>query len=114
VATKEQVEEFLRQLRDKMDLSKVVFEDEDPKDTFTAFKLELSQSQRAEYVKRLTYREYSDGPKEDEVHGGGYWEFGKRVKNELIYIKVNMGMRGKPVILISFHFAERRMTFPLK
>lgn len=113
MATREDIEEFLIRLKDKIELSKVVFEDEDPKDRYTLFKLELSQTQREEYVKRLIYKEYSEGPIEDKVHGCEYWVFGKYIKSELIYIKINKGKHAKPVIVISFHFAERRMNFPL-
>jgi len=114
MVSKEEVEDYLERLVNKMDLFKVIFEDEDPKDRNTMLKLELSQSACAEYIKKLTYKEYSDGPVTDTVHGGFYWLFGKIIKEEEIYIKINIGFRNKPVIIISFHFSEHKMVFPLR
>ena len=115
--SKEEVEKYLESLINKIDLSNynVIFEDEDEKDTATMLKLEIkSETERIEYVKKLTYREYCEGPKHDTKHGGYYWVFGKNIKNELIYIKINKGFKNKPVIIISFHIKEHKMDFPLK
>lgn len=112
--TKEQVDEFLKKLCDKIDLWKVIFEDEDSKDRSTMLKLELSHFSCIENIKNLIYKNYSEGPIEDEIHNGHYWVFGKIIKGEQIYIKINKGHKNKPVIIISFHIAEHEMDFPLK
>ncbi len=115
-ASKEEVEEFLGDLKDKLDVTnKVIFEDEDKKDMATILKLELlSENERINYVKRLTFKEYYQGPLDDTKHGGVYWVFGKQIKGKEIYIKINIGKEDYPVIIISFHISDHKMEFPLK
>lgn len=116
-ASKKQAEDFLKRLVNKIELSnyKVIFEDADSKDLATLLKLELlSEYERLQHICKLTYKDYSQGPLEDNIHGGAYWVFGKIIKGKEVYIKINIGFKNKPVIIISFHFSERKMNYPLK
>lgn len=43
-----------------------------------------------------------------------YWEFGKKVNDKEVYIKINMGNTNNPVICMSFHIAEHKISYPFK
>ena len=77
--------------------------------------LGVSAQQREAIVMGLEPRDYYRGPREDVlVSGAEFWEFGKMVRNYMVYIKLSIGVNGSPVCCFSFHPAEREMVFPYK
>ena len=65
----------------------------------------------------LAVIDYCAGPKDDKLHGGVYWEFGKMVEGHLIYIKLKLHTKkdGSDIpYCYSFHISDSSMSFPLK
>jgi hypothetical protein len=65
-------------------------------------------------LKELKVEDYYRGPIKDADCGPDLWEFGRGLNRKEIYIKITIGMNSKPVICISFHFAERAIIYPFK
>jgi hypothetical protein len=111
--TIESVEQFLNDLIIKIRTFRIIFED---RDEFWKLQkeLEITQSDCIDAIKDLDYTNYYKGPKKDVINKGEYWEFGKSIKNTEIYIKINKGLKDKPVICISFHKAKFKINYPLR
>ena len=68
----------------------------------------------------LTPKEYSEGPLLDKdqikYKDESFWIFGKKIQNNLIYIKLKIRKTNKheETVCMSFHIAEYQMKFPLK
>ncbi len=77
-------------------------------------KLEITASERIEYIKKLSAKNYFAGPTEDafDPNSPPNWEFGMKIKGKKVYIKINMGKPQKRVMCISFHIAEYKITYP--
>ncbi|TKK65432.1 toxin [Ilyomonas limi] len=115
MAAKEEVEAFLRQLRDKIRFFDVAYRPRD-KNTNTLAELDILPFERTEYLKNLTVEDYYDGPKNDtyDFTKPDYYEFGVSIKGIEVYIKVSLGLPNKRVDCMSFHKAERPITYPYK
>lgn len=115
MATRAEVEYFLQQLRDKMRFFEVVFRPRD-KNIDTLAELDLIPKARIEYLKNLTLEDYYTGPNKDthDDKRPDYFEFGINIKGEEVYIKISLGLLNKPVDCMSFHKAERPITYPFK
>jgi hypothetical protein len=115
MATQHDVEFFLSVFKDKMKVWDVLFRDERGKNAQTLADLELRPIDRKAILEGLEPGDYYRGPREEALYGGSdMWEFGKTVKKQEIYIKITMGARGSSVLCISFHIAERPLTYPFK
>lgn len=111
--TKTFVSSFLDELKTKIGVFQIVFEDRTEfKETLK--KLELTVSNCVEIIKALTYENYFEGPIDDTIRGNHYWVFGVMIKGIEIYIKINKGRENKSVICISFHEAKFKIKYPLK
>lgn len=108
------VSSFLDELKIKIGIFQIVFERTRAEFGETLKKLEITESNCIEIIKSLTYKNYSEGPVEDTIHGNNYWVFGVMVKGIEIYIKINKGKENKSVICISFHEAKFKLKYPLK
>jgi hypothetical protein len=64
---------------------------------------------------KLVCEDYIDGPKQDHdpEYAGEIWEFGKKIDNEEIYIKIKLASNDKPVCL-SFHHTEKQINYFFK
>ena len=64
----------------------------------------------------LSVEDYCDGPCYDRDQPGELWIFGKTIENKVIYIKLKLASLGQLNIvrIISFHFAEHKLEYPLK
>jgi hypothetical protein len=64
----------------------------------------------------LSADDYCEGPSRDRDIPGELWVFGKVVGTRTIYIKIKLASLGslKIVRIISFHFAEYSLIYPLK
>jgi hypothetical protein len=115
MATEQDVEFFLSVFKDKMKVWDVLFRDERGKNAQTLADLELRPIDRKVILEGLVPTDYHRGPRKETLYGGAdMWEFGKTVKKQEIYIKITMGSQGSSVLCISFHIAERPMTYPFK
>lgn len=115
MATKEEVGAFLRQLQDKIRFFDVAFRPRD-KNTEALAELDILPLDRIEYLKNLTVGNYYSVPKNDTYDHSkpDYYEFGIDVKGVEVYIKVSLGLTNKRVDCMSFHKAERPITYPHK
>ncbi len=113
--SKELVSNFLKDFKVKFDIWGVLYRDDRGKNTQTLADLEITPSYRDQVIKELKVEDFSEGPLEEKLYGGSeMWVFGKRIKNQEVYIKISFGALGSSVICISFHVAEHRMNFPFK
>ena len=96
MATKQEVENFLIEFKEKMQIWDVLFRADRDSNIQTLADLDIR-------------------PIEEKLHGGSnMWVFGKDIKKQEVYIKITMGSSNQPVICISFHRAKFKMNFPLK
>ncbi|HWA33960.1 MAG TPA: hypothetical protein VG737_07520 [Cyclobacteriaceae bacterium] len=124
--TVQQVESFLRDFRARMAEKGVVFTNS-TKNSRGIFDLEITPAMRNKILMSLKATDYYRGPSMQSGWVGEAWEFGKAVNNKIAYIKVSMGVKktaaqpdqkvvavARPVICISFHEAEKEITYPFK
>ena len=79
--------------------------------------LEITPTQVRETIHNLSYENYYKGPDKDfEIEGSITYEFGTHFDNYEIYIKLMLIEKYGLIICkcISFHIAERPISYPLK
>ncbi|HJU45371.1 MAG TPA: hypothetical protein VJ647_01245, partial [Chitinophagaceae bacterium] len=115
MATREEVDLFLREIKEKIDFFDIAFRPRD-KNLKALAELDISASQRVAYIKNLKPEDYHSGPNKDTYDPSrpDYYEFGIKVKNEEVYVKLSKGLPDKRVDCMSFHIAEFPMKYPLK
>lgn len=112
MATKDEVSQFLRQLKSVRSVGQLFFADR-PVNKQTILDLEITAKQREIYIKELVLQDYSEGPLENDQYGTNpMWVFGKAIKNKEIYIKITVSELN--VICISFHTSQYPMNYPFK
>lgn len=115
MATRAEVEQFLRDFRVKMKIWGILFRDDRNKNAQTLASLELRPIDREKIVGLLQADDYCEGPYQDRLYNGAdMWVFGREVKAEEVYIKITIGYAGSSVICISFHIAEYPLQYPLR
>ena len=115
MATKEQVEDFLKRLKEKIKVFDIIFRDDRGKNLQTLATLEITPTYRKQVVLNIEPEDYSEGPIVDTLNKmGEMWVFGKDVKGHEVYIKITLGPPSSSTICISFHIAEHPMTYPFK
>ncbi|MCC8019264.1 MAG: toxin [Rikenellaceae bacterium] len=115
MATKEEVKNYLRNLKDKVGIFNIVFRNDRQKNSQTLLELEIQPDQRTRIITELQAIDYCEGPLEDTLNGlPDFWVFGKNIKGREIYIKISMGRENQSVICISFHFFEYPLVYPFK
>ena len=115
MATKEQVEDFLKRLKEKIKVFDIIFRDDRGKNLQTLATLEITPTYRKKVILNIEPEDYSEGPIVDTLNKmGEMWVFGKDVKGHEVYIKITLGLPNSSTICISFHIAEQPMTYPLK
>jgi len=64
----------------------------------------------------LTYEDYYRGPIQDtdSKKGGEYWEFGKLIRGQEIFIKLKTVSEYGAAICFSFHIPEEKIEYPFK
>ncbi|MGE5457445.1 MAG: toxin [Methanococcaceae archaeon] len=115
MANKDEIESFLNEMRAKLSVYPIFFYNRE-KNKQALLDLEITPLQRDEFIQRLTVEDYFDGPTPDTIDNTlpDYWEFGITVKGKEVYIKISMGRANRNVICMSFHLAERKITYPYK
>ena len=112
---KHEVYRFLEDFKSKLGLWGVVYRDDRQKNTQTLLTLDIIPKTRTETLAGLEIPDYSAGPIEETLYGGAaMWVFGRMIKGKEVYIKITMGNKDNKVICISFHLAEKPMTYPFK
>ena len=115
MATKEEINRFLTQFYEKKRIWQIIFRDDRGKNFSTLSALEIIPKDREKIIDSITLTDYSEGPLEEKLYGGSeMWVFGKFLKGKEIYIKISLGFSSSAVICISFHLAERSMSYPYK
>ena len=115
MASKQEVETYLKELKVKMEIFGILFLDDRGKNQQTLHDLEISPAKRKEIISSLRVEDYSQGPLEEKMRGIlPMWVFGKQVKKKEVYIKVSMGIENCGAVCISFHIAEHPMNYPFK
>ena len=110
--SKNDVNQFLQDLKTKIEFNWLVFLDKRGKNTQALLDLEITRNQRVEVLKQLQVEDYCQGPIEDMEGRNPLWVFGKTVKGKEVYIKLQFGPRN--AICIPFHVAEHKMHFPFQ
>lgn len=115
MTTKEDVELFLQQLRDKIIIFDIAFRPRD-KNMDALAELDILPIDRLKYIKQLSSNNYYTGPNTDTYDSSKpeYYEFGIKINGIEVYIKLSLGLPNKRVDCMSFHAAERLITYPLK
>lgn len=115
MASKQEVETYLKELKVKIDIFGILFLDDRGKNQQTLHDLEISPAKRKEIISSLKAEDYSQGPLDEKMRGIlPMWVFGKHVKKKEVYIKVSMGIENNGAVCISFHIAQHPMNYPLK
>lgn len=114
-AKKAEIEKFLKEFKRVWD-GRVIDRLNDKND-ITLTVLGITPNQRADEIRKLSYKNYFNGPSPDRAgKPGDWWEFGKRVKRKEVYIKLKIyKINGKKrAKCMSFHIAERPIKYPFK
>jgi hypothetical protein len=112
---KEQVEEFLRNFKQKKKIFGVLYRDDRGKNTQTLADLEIRPADRDLILDKLKLEDYCEGPHEETLYGGSdMWIFGREIKKRAVYIKITIGIPSNSVICISFHISKHALNYPFK
>mgnify|MGYP001114138940 CR=1 FL=1 len=112
---KQEVEKYLKELKQKIDIFGILIWDDRGKNRQTLFELEITPRLREEFIMKLTYFDYVEGPLEEKIYGMlPMWVFGITIKGAEVYIKVIMSRENSEAVCISFHVAEYQLNYPLK
>lgn len=115
MASKQEVEKYLKELKVKIGIFGILFLDYRGKNQQALHDLEISPAKRKDIIATLEAEDYTEGPLEEKMHGIlPMWIFGKEVKKKEVYIKVSMGSENNSAVCISFHIAEHPMNYPYK
>lgn len=106
------VDAFLYEFKRQMDTHGLVVLERE-KNFQALLRLEITVKQRRAVIRSLRPKHYCRGPRPDVVLPGfEFWEFGKQVKQHTLYIKLALRGNEAPAICLSFHPAERPLSFP--
>ncbi|MHC1780180.1 MAG: toxin [Bacteroidales bacterium] len=115
MASKQDVEKYLYELKIKIEVFGILFHDDRGKNQQTLLDLEISPAQRTLSIRSLKIEDYSQGPLDEKMHGIlPMWVFGKSVKGKEVYIKISLGRENNPAVCISFHISEHSIIYPFK
>ena len=77
--------------------------------------LGITVEQAKEEILRLTYQDYYRGPIPDTGYKGEeYWEFGKVICGEQVFIKLKADSKHGVAICFSFHTPDETIEYPYK
>ncbi len=109
------VERFLKELKQKLKVWQITYRDDRSKNTQTLADLELLPIERKKIIESLVLEDYCQGPIKDELYkNSDMWVFGKEIKKNEIYIKIALGLPNNDVICHSFHISEHKLEYPFK
>lgn len=115
MATKEEIEHFLRDFKFKLGFWGLIIRSDRDKNFKTLTSLEFRVEDVKKELKELSVVHFSEGPVKEALYKGvDMWIFGKVIQSNEVYIKISMGQPNDKVICISFHFSAHSMTYPYK
>ena len=66
-------------------------------------------------ILKLTYKNYSEGPKKDDLFpDGNIWIFGSDIDSEEIYIKLSDKLSNNIAKCVSFHKSKYKISYPYR
>jgi len=78
-------------------------------------RLGITDQQAKVEIMGLTYEDYYRGPLPDKgTTGGELWEFGKRIEEKEMFIRLKVVLQYNMAKCQSFHIAEKPMQYPYK
>ena len=81
----------------------------------TIARLGITVQQAKDEILGLTYEDYYRGPIPDTgPKGGEYWEFGKTIYGQEIFIKLKAVSEYRVAICFSFHTPDKTIEYPYK
>ena len=81
----------------------------------TMARLGITVQQAKDEILELTYQDYYRGPIPDaDSKGGEYWEFGKTICGEQVFIKLKADLKHGVAICFSFHIPDEVIKYPYK
>jgi hypothetical protein len=108
-----QVTLFLFQFKEFAQNKFTFAEREKSRDTIA--RLGITHKQVKEEILGLTYKDYYRGPIVDTgPKGGKYWEFGKLIRGQEIFIKLKTVSEYGVAICFSFHIPDEKIEYPFK
>lgn len=115
MTSKTEVEEYLKELKVKIEIFGILFLDDRGKNQQALHDLEISPAKRKAIISSLNAEDYSQGPLDEKMRGIlPMWVFGKNVNKKEVFIKISMGVENSGAVCISFHIAEHPMNYPFK
>lgn len=116
--TPDAIEQFLQAFKAKVNTFEVIFLNERPKNSVKSLlAVGFSPANRRALLLDLKFDDYAQGPLVDKVTKLPLWVFGRRVNEIDLYIKIHMGLSGKPTVCVSFHEEDKEkdpLTFPYR
>jgi hypothetical protein len=116
MSSRHEVECFLNNFFVKYRVFDIIFTQRaHPKNAQTLLLLEISPAKRRQIIEAITVDDYVEGPLADTLYQiSDMWVFGKIFQGHQLYIKISMGRANANVLCISFHIAEKPMSYPFK
>jgi len=117
-ATKEEIEEFLYEVRKTSRKSFHLRSKKENRETIT--ELGYTQNDVINEICSLSPRDYSEGPSPEYGTSNEIWIFGRIIQGKEVYIKIkligmnNSGEEFDTVYCLSFHFARECLNYPHK
>lgn len=118
IASREEVDEFLKQCR--VIGRKSFYLAHRPENKATLSELGFTHKDVLDTVFNLTTGDYSKGPEPDRNYRGDCWFFGKVINGKEVYIKLEISRYNNPgdkvdtLYCISFHFSNNKIDYPYK
>lgn len=101
-ATKEDVQRFLNQMKEKIKVFGIMYRDDRGKNAQALINLEITPKYRDSVIINLEVEDYSEGPVIDTLYRcGEMWVFGKDVKGQEVYIKITLGKGSSALCIFS-------------
>jgi hypothetical protein len=117
-ASKNQIELFFIDLHKALENEFFLERTEKNKATITA--LEYTHQDIKNKIRGLTIEHYAEGPIPSKTTSNFLWVFGTEIDGKEIYIKIEIGKYSysgeelRTAYIVSFHFAEWKMSYPYK
>lgn len=106
-----EVQNFLRQLKEKINVFGIFFINRDKKEE--ALKaIGITPDMREKIVAELVPADYVEF--KESLTYGDLWVFGKNKFNQMLYIKLSLGRENNNAICVSFHIAEHDIKYAFK
>lgn len=112
INNQEEVEQFLRQFKPKMDIFGIIVLNRQ-KNQEALRLLGLTEMARKEVIKTIEVNDYVETIR-DAVSYGDMWVFGKDYDGTELYIKISMGQPNSNTICVSFHTSEHPIDYAFK